>query len=229
MNNKKRFELYPFFSILISIGIIATGIVFCKNYYTWVFLGAYLILCLCFTYFKPVLKAFIGLIFLELVFTGITYLITKDTFETSKASLRTASACIGFITLLGLSYTKLGKNLDTIKAPRFLSLTILIFFSFLPILSNETKEIKKGMKARGGRNYGVIYFFKTMIVPFIIRISNMSDTLALSVELRGFQINKKIKEVYDPIYPKWQDYIYLIVSLALIGTMIGVGIWMQYR
>lgn len=224
---KKQFEFYPLFALFLSLAMMATGIVFCDNYYTWAFLGGYLLLVLAFGYWKPVLKGLIGLAVFELVFAGITYLITKDMNQTSKASLRAGAACIGFIPLLGLSYTNLGKNLDTLHALRFLSLVILIFFSFIPILNREAKTIKLAMKARGGRTYGVVSFFHRLIVPFLVRVSSMSDMLALSVELRGFQINKRVKQVYSPVVPHWQDLVYLVGTLCLVGGMIGVGIWMR--
>lgn len=45
---------------------------------------------------------------------------------------------------------KLGKSLDTLRAPRSMSLAIMILFAFIPILMTERSRIMKAYKVRGG-------------------------------------------------------------------------------
>ena len=134
---------------------------------------------------------------------------------------------IATIPLMGMSYTKLGKSLDTLRAPRSMSLAIMILFAFIPILMTERSRIMKAYKVRGGNPHVPFAFFKNMIVPFLVRTISISDTLALSVETRGFDLKSKPKEIYEPVIPKLYDWIYIASLILVSGAIIGVGIWLK--
>lgn len=165
--------------------------------------------------------------FLIIMVAGVTFWITRDWKQTEYAALRCASISVAAIPLGGMSYTQLGKNMDTLRMPRFLSLITMVLFSFLPVLFTERQRIIKAFKVRGGNPHIPFIFFRSMIVPFLVRTISISDTLALSVETRGFDLRSKPKEIYEPVVPHLRDWMFMLCLLIICGTMIGVGVWLN--
>ncbi len=201
--------------------------VFSSNSWMWLFVLAYWLLFLVFGYWKACLSCLTGMAFLIIMVSGVTVLMTKDWKACELSALRCAMISIATIPLMGMSYTKLGKSLDTLRAPRSMSLAIMILFAFIPILMTERSRIMKAYKVRGGNPHVPFAFFKNMIVPFLVRTISISDTLALSVETRGFDLKSKPKEIYEPVIPKLYDWIYITSLILVSSAIIGVGIWLK--
>lgn len=89
------------------------------------------------------------------------------------------------------------RNLSTLKAPRGLTLGMLIATSFPPVLKAEKQRVREAMKTRGaGSILNPKIFYRAFLVPFVMRLVNISDTLSLSVETRGFSLEKVPYTVY---------------------------------
>lgn len=226
-----RFEpkkpIYPIFSIISFFLIFPLGMVFSSNSWMWLFFLAFFLFFLCFGYWKSCLASLVGLIFMALFFVGITAIFNRNSKAIEMAAFRCAMVSVSAIPLMGVSYTRLGKNLDTLKCPRSFSLMIMVLFSFLPILMNERKRIIEAYKVRGGNPHVPFAFFRSMIVPFIVRTISISDTLSLSVETRGFDLRKRPKYIYEPVVPTFKDWLFFSLLLIIAGTMIGLGIWLK--
>lgn len=220
-------QIYPLFAILSFILIMPLGIIFSSSSWMWLFALAFWMMFLCFGYWKACLYSFCGMSFLIIMVAGVTYLMTKDWKQTEYAALRCASITVAAIPLGGMSYTRLGKTMDTLRMPRSLSLMTMVLFSFIPVLMTERSRIMKAYRVRGGNPHIPFVFFKSMIVPFLIRTISISDTLALSVETRGFDLKSKPKEIYEPVHPHLRDWIFVAFLVSLSGLMIGVGIWLN--
>ena len=141
-------QIYPLFAILSFIIILPIGMVFSSNSWMWLFVLAYWLLFLAFGYWRACHSCLTGMAFLIIMVSGVTVLMTKDWKACELSALRCAMISIATIPLMGMSYTKLGKSLDTLRAPRSMSLAIMILFAFIPILMTERSRI---MKARRGR------------------------------------------------------------------------------
>lgn len=226
-----RFEpkkpVYPLFSLLSFFLIFPLGMIFSSSSWMWVFYGVFWTMFFFFGYWKACLWSMIGLAVLSFFFVGITALFNRDPKAIEMAAFRCAMISVSAIPLLGSSYTRLGKSLDSLRCPRSFSLVIMVLFSFLPILLDERRKIMEAYKVRGGNPHLPFAFFKTMIVPFIVRTISISDTLSLSVETRGFDLRRKPKYIYDPVIPKWKDWLFLTFLLLFAGTMIALGIVMK--
>ena len=97
------------------------------------------------------------------------------------------------------------RNLSTLKMPRGVTLGMLIATSFPPVLGAEIKRVREAMKTRGaGSVLNPKIFYRAFLVPFVMRLVNIADTLSLSVETRGFSLEKVPYTVYKsfacPIY-----------------------------
>lgn len=83
------------------------------------------------------------------------------------------------------------RNLSTLKVPRGITLGMLIATSFPPVLGAEIRRVREAMKTRGaGSVLNPKIFYRAFLVPFVMRLVNISDTLSLSVETRGFSLRK---------------------------------------
>ena len=64
---------------------------------------------------------------------------------------------------------------------------MMITLSFFPLLRDEVRQVREAMKTRGaGSILSPKIFYRAFLIPLVTRLVNISDTLALSVETRGF-------------------------------------------
>lgn len=118
-----------------------------------------------------------------------------------KAAMAMANrfASVFLAAALGMSVepADMTRNLATLKMPRGVTLGMLIATSFPPVLGAEIKRVREAMKTRGaGSVLNPKIFYRAFLVPFVMRLVNISDTLSLSVETRGFSLEKVPYTVY---------------------------------
>lgn len=108
------------------------------------------------------------------------------------------------------------RNLATLKMPRGVTLGMLIATSFPPVLGAEIKRVREAMETRGaGSVLNPKIFYRAFLVPFVMRLVNISDTLSLSVETRGFSLEKVPYTVYK------KETVCLTDVLFLLGLAAG--------
>ena len=98
---------------------------------------------------------------------------------------------------------------------------MLIAMSFVPVLKGEIKRVREAMKTRGaGSILNPKIFYRAFLIPLVTRLVDISDTLALSVETRGFTLEKAKYTVYKKESICISDFIYLLGLVA--GAMLVV-------
>ena len=103
------------------------------------------------------------------------------------------------------------RNLSTLKMPRGVTLGMLIAASFPPVLGAEIKRVREAMKTRGaGSVLNPKIFYRAFLVPFVMRLVNISDTLSLSVETRGFSLEKVPYTVYKKEIVCLSDVLFIL-------------------
>lgn len=113
------------------------------------------------------------------------------------------------------------RNLSTLRAPRAVTLGMLIATSFPPVLGAEIKRVREAMKTRGaGSVLNPKIFYRAFLVPFVMRLVNISDTLSLSVETRGFSLGKTPYTVYKKEYLCLSDVLFAAGLIA--GAILAV-------
>ena len=113
------------------------------------------------------------------------------------------------------------RNLSTLKMPRGVTLGMLIATSFPPVLGAEIKRVREAMKTRGaGSVLNPKIFYRAFLVPFVMRLVNISDTLSLSVETRGFSLEKVPYTVYKKEIVCLSDV--LFISGLVAGAICAV-------
>ena len=114
------------------------------------------------------------------------------------------------------------RNLSTLKMPRGVMLGMLIATSFPPVLGAEIKRVREAMKTRGaGSVLNPKIFYRAFLVPFVMRLVNISDTLSLSVETRGFSLEKVPYTVYKKEIVCLSDVLFILgLAAGAVCTVI---------
>lgn len=208
-------KIYPVIALLAGIFIIVFGLVMAKTIACTYFLLGVLVWLVIFGCIKSCLHILPAFIIVGGLFFGISYGVTKDlTMAMGLAN------CLGAIFLaivpgMGTEPVRMTRNLSQMHTPRSVTLGMLIARSFVPMLTEEEHRVREAMKTRGaGSIFNPKILYRAFLVPLVMRLVNISDTLALSVETRGFALGKVPYTIYKKERIALSDVIFV---LGLIG------------
>ena len=196
MSFKKK--IYPVFVFITSVFFVLFGLVMARNKNcAWFLLGAYIWLFL-FGGKKGCLHIIFPFIVTGGIFGCIAYFAYGRDFAAALAMVNRFGAVFLAIALgMSIQPIDMTRNLSALKAPRGLTLGMLIATSFPPVLRAEKQRVREAMKTRGaGSVFNPKIFYRAFLVPLVMRLVNISDTLSLSVETRGFSLEKVPYTVY---------------------------------
>ena len=191
-------KIYPLLVFVVSIFFIVFGLVMARNEnFIWFLLGAYVWLFI-FGCKKGCLHMIFPFIVAGGIFGVIAYFAYGRDFTAALAMVNRFGAVFLAIALgMSIEPIDMTRNLSTLKMPRGVTLGMLIATSFPPVLGAEIKRVREAMKTRGaGSVLNPKIFYRAFLVPFVMRLVNISDTLSLSVETRGFSLEKVPYTVY---------------------------------
>jgi energy-coupling factor transport system permease protein len=215
--------IYPLFGLVASVLIIVFGLITAKETACIWFLGGMWLLFLAFGYWRSCLAVIPVAAVLSMILAGFTYAISKDPRSTYAAVNRILAVCIAVIPGLALSPIYLVRNFSTLKLPRMLTLGMMITLTFFPLLNGEVRQVREAMKTRGaGSFFSPKIFYRAFLIPLIMRLVNISDTLALSVETRGFTKEATVYSVYKTIKLRHADILFLLLVAA--GSILVVAL-----
>ena len=178
---------------------------------------------LCFGYWKACLAVLSVAAVFTALFGGLTYAFSDNSDLALAMVSRILSVCAAVIPGLGLAPVKLMRNLSQLRAPRAITLGMMIALSFFPLLAKEVRQVREAMRTRGaGSPVNPKIFYRAFMVPFVMRLVNISDTLALSVETRGFTTKKARYTIYKPVKFQWKDAVYIAISIALAALAVAI-------
>lgn len=218
---KVKNPVYPLLSILSSIVILVFGLITAKSYSSTCYLCGVWLLFVFFGYWKSCLAVVPFAIVTSGIFCGITYAISEDAVVTYAAANRILAVCVAVIPGLALEPVLAVRNLTQLRAPRMITLGMMIALSFFPLLRKETERIREAMRTRGAGNVlNPRIFHRAFLVPLVVRLVNISDTLALSVETRGFNADDKNYTVYREVKFGLKDAVFAVLLIA--GSVLAV-------
>lgn len=223
--------LYPVLSLGVVLFTLVGALAMARSLWGGVFLVCvYLLLC-CFGYAGTCLKLlpFLG-VYLA-VFTLIFYLASGGNWAfAGQMAIRLGGVVVAIIPGMSLAPVKLVRNLTALKCPRLLTLGMLITLSFIPVLNAEIRQVRSAMRTRGVTSaLNPAVFYRAFLIPLIVRLVNISDTLALSVETRGFVSEDDRYTVYHPVAFVPRDGVFTVLFLILLAggvtlSMMGVSL-----
>ena len=213
--------IYPLLGLFISVTTLVVGLISVRNPHIIYLYGGLILVYLLLGYYKNLLMLVPALVIMSSIFGGLTYLAANDIDATKRALLRGFAVCFSVLPALSISTTSFIRNLKQVNAPKAITLGMLIALNFIPILRKEMQQVRDAMRTRGvfGASFKVLY--RAFLIPLMIRIIHISDTLSLSVETRGFTLDKTKTTVYEPIAFGRRDFLLLITVVTLVvGVMV---------
>ncbi len=216
-----KHPIYPAIGLLASVLILVVGVAAAKRPSCIFFLGGTWLVFLAFGYWRTCFAILpVAAIFCAL-FAGVTYAISGDTAAAMAAVSRLLAVCVAVIPGLALPPIMLVRNFSALKIPRILTLGMMITLTFFPLLGAEVRQVREAMRTRGaGSFFSPQIFYRAFLIPLVMRLVNISDTLALSVETRGFTGDAKACTVYKTVSLRPADCLLLLLVLAGAGLAV---------
>ena len=213
--------IYPVIGLVSSIVILVFGLITAKSAACIWFLSGMWMLFLAFGYWRSCLAVLPAAALLCAVLAGITYAISKDVQATYAAVNRILAICVAVVPGLALPPIDLVRNFSTLRVPRVITLGMMITLTFFPLLGGEVRQVREAMKTRGaGSFFSPQIFYRAFLIPLVMRLVNISDTLALSEETRGFTKEATDCSVYKTVNLRPVDLLFFL--LVLTGAVLAV-------
>lgn len=189
--------LYPLVAVLASLAILIFGLLFCRHTACSYFLLGLLVWLTVFGCGRALLKSLPVCIVVGGLFTWLAYASSGDTTAALGMANRLVAVFAALAPGMSIEPAAMTRSLSALKTPRAITLGMLIVTSFMPVLRAETARVREAMKTRGAGsllNPKIVY--RAFLIPLVARLVDISDTLALSVETRGFTLSKAKYTVY---------------------------------
>ena len=209
-------KLFPLIAITASLFVIVFGLVVARNEnLCWYLLGLLVWLCI-FGCFKGVLRMLPAFVVFGGAFAGIAYASAGGDLQAALSMLnRFGALFLGIALSMSVAAVRMTRSLSQVHTPRAITLGMLISMSFVPMLKGEIGRVREAMKTRGaGSVLDPKILYRAFLVPFVMRLVNISDTLALSVETRGFTLGGSLYSIYKKEYPALSDVLFLLGIVA---------------
>lgn len=215
--------LYPLVCILSSLVIAIVGLIMVKGNMTPFLLLFLCVLDCCFGLYRATIKCLLIFIPVSAVFGLFTYLFNWNLLEAVQMAERVLLLAVAAIPAVCMPPINLIRCLTKLRCPRMITLGMLIVIRFIPVLRAEVSRIREAMKTRGvsASLWNFQCFYRALLIPLMMRLINISDTLSLSLETRGFELGKAQSTIYREVRFRPRDAAYsVLVGVMLIGTVV---------
>lgn len=222
-----RRPLYPIVSILAALLTLIGALALAWSVWGSVFVAAvFMLLCL-FGYSSTCLRVLPIILAYLAVFSLIFYLASGgNAVFTWQMANRLAGVAVAVLPGLSMPPVHLTRCLTALGCPRLLTLGMLITTSFVPVLSREIRQVRSAMRTRGVTSiWDPTAFYRAFLIPLLVRLVNISDTLALSVETRGFVSEGTAYTVYHPVSLRGKDVCFSALFLAVLVCGIAAPVF----
>ncbi|MFR1565314.1 MAG: energy-coupling factor transporter transmembrane component T family protein [Christensenellales bacterium] len=215
-------NLYPLIAIASALLIMVFGLVMARNVKCSYFLLGALVWVILFGCYKQTLRALPLFIIFGGAFALIAYFSSGKNIDSALAMAnRFGAIFLAIIPSMSIQAVAMTRNLSQLHTPRGITLGMLITMSFIPVLRAEIKRVREAMKTRGaGSILNPKIFYRAFLIPLVSRLVDISDTLALSIETRGFTLGKARFTVYKKEAINYMDVLYLLGLIA--GVILAV-------
>ncbi len=212
--------LYPLTGLLSAVAILLSGLVFAKEPLCPVLLAGIFLWLLLFGCRRACLRVLLPMLLVGGIFAGITYAASGDGQSALGMMDRTVAVFLAVIPGMSMTPVQMTRCLSSLRAPRAVTLGMLIALSFVPLLTLEIRRVREAMATRGaGSLLSPQILYRAFLIPLITRLVNISDTLSLSVETRGFTLDSRDYSIYHLQRFCLKDALYILGIAAGITGM----------
>lgn len=209
-------RIFPVIALVAAVFLVIFGLIEAKSIVCSYFLIGVYIWLLLFGCYRACLRILPAFIIVGGAFFGIAYVASAGSWVSAMA-MANRFAAIFLASAIGMSQESVAitRALSQMHTPRSVTLGMLIATSFVPVLKAEIRRVREAMKTRGaGSVFNPKIFYRAFLVPLVMRLVGISDTLALSVETRGFALGKVGYTVYKREIFTVSDVIFILGLIA---------------
>ena len=208
-------NIYPLIAIVSGLLVIVFGLVTAKTLAcSYFLLGAFCWFAV-FECYKACLKVLPMFLIVGGAFFGIFYGATGEFMAALSMANRFGTVFLAIVPGMSTEPVAMTRSLSAVHTPRSVTLGMLICMSFVPMLGGEIRRVREAMKTRGaGSVLSPKIFYRAFLIPLVMRLVNISDTLALSVETRGFTLGKAPYTIYKREIVTVSDVIFAVGLVA---------------
>lgn len=217
-------NLVPLTKILLTLGTAVWAIVLHKpESLLGLCVLELLILLVSSELFKNI-KALIMLIIFAALLGVIEKLGGGSTEESVVAALRMLGMTIIFIYLLGTVKLQdlTASMVRQLKVPYEYAFMFTAGLRFIPDFIEENKAVSEAQACRGlavkGNFFKQVKRYMSIVRPLMLRSLGRSETMALSLELRGFGGSRRT--FMESVAPKGRDYLFIVLILLVTAAVI---------
>jgi energy-coupling factor transport system permease protein len=213
---KYKSKLNPLVALVAAIGLIVFGLIMARSIICSYFLIAVYVWLFLFGCYRACIKTLPAFIIVGGIFGVIAYFAYGSDMSAAIAMVnRFAAIFLAGIIGCSVEAVSITRSLSQLHTPRCITLGMLIATSFVPVLKLEIKRVREAMKTRGaGSVLNPKVFYRAFLVPLVMRLVGISDTLSLSVETRGFTLGKVNYTVYKREIVALSDIVFLLAIVA---------------
>jgi energy-coupling factor transporter transmembrane protein EcfT len=218
-----RYPLHPLASIVLSLLTLTLGLMLRQPANTYLFVAILAVLYLVAGYGRPLWRVFRVLLPIGLVVAGLARLAGDSSAGSLMTLGRIALVGLSSVLLISVHPTRLSRALTQAGCPRIVALALLITIRFVPVLQAEMKRIREAMTVRGVTFQwtNLRHAYRALFLPLVVRLVNISDLLALSVETRAFSLGER-GTVYKPVTWQRKDALVGIAFAGAIATALAL-------
>lgn len=214
-----RQKTYPLIALFAGAIVLVFGLIGAKTVIASYFLIGVLCWYLLFGYYRQVLRVLPAAVLFGGLFAGIAYATSHDPKAALAMANRFGALFLAAVPGMATAPVRMTRSLSQVHTPRSITLGMLIAMSFVPMLQVEIKRVREAMKTRGaGCVFNPRILYRAFLVPLVMRLVNISDTLALSVETRGFALGKVSYSIYKRECIVLSD---ILFALGILGGAIA--------
>ena len=217
-------RLYPIVAILASVFILIFGIVCARMPGFPYFLAGLLVWLTLFGCGRACLRVLPAALIVGGIFSSLAYVSSgRDAASALAMANRFGALFLALVPGMSVEPVAMTRSLSALHPPRAVTLGMLIVMSFLPVLRAEIGRVREAMKTRGaGSPLRPRIFYRAFLIPLVTRLVDISDTLALSIETRGFTLGKAKYTVYKKEWIRISD---ILFAAGLAAGAVLVVLW----
>lgn len=212
-------KLVPMTKIILTIGTAVWALVLHRVDTLAVLMCVELLLLIAAGQLLKNLKAVIMLALFAVILGGIEYLGGGTADQSIIAALRMMDMTLLFIYLLGTTRLQdlTASMVSQMKIPYEYAFMFTAGLRFIPDFMEENKAVAEAQACRGlaveGNFFKKVHRYMSIVRPIMLRSLGRSETMALSLELRGFGGGKRT--FMESVAPKGMDYFFMVLTLAV--------------
>lgn len=170
-------------------------------------------------FWRATLKCILVFIPVSGVFALFSLLFIREPLTAAQMAGRVMLIGVSSVPMVTLPPINLTRCMEKLGAPRILTLGMLVAIRFVPVIGDELRRVREAMRTRGVRASA----YRAFIIPVMIRLVNISDTMALSLETRAFSTGGEPAGVYRTVRFRLRDGLYCAaVAAVLAGWVIAL-------